>query len=194
MQYGKRGEAVLDRMIGAARLSVETFEEVEHDRGATIQALVVVIIVAAFSGIGSFLISDEVTLLDAVIFGAVRGVVAWAIWALVTWIVGATILKTPDTEADWGQLARVTGFAQTPGLLNILIFIPWVGWAIGLAAFLWQFAAMLVGIHQALDYKLTPVPLRAFFVILISFIVAMIIFVPVLIILFILGGGDTATS
>lgn len=182
---------MLDRMIGAARLSVETFEEVEHDRSATIQALVVVIVVAAISGIGSFLISDEVTLLDSVIFGAVRGVVAWAIWALVTWIVGATILKTTDTEADWGQLARVTGFAQTPGLLNILIFIPWVGWAIGLAAFLWQFAAMLVGIRQALDYTSTW---RAFFVILISFIVVLIVVMPVVVLLFILGGGDTTAS
>ena len=181
---------MLDRMIGAARLSVETFEEVEHDRGATIQALVVVIIVAAFSGIGTFL-SGDASILDAVILGAVRGVVGWAVWALVTWIIGATILKGPDTEADWGQLARVTGFAQTPGLLNILIFIPWVGWVIGLAAFLWQFVAMMVGVRQALDYTSTW---RAFFVILISFIVVLIVVMPVVILLFILGGGDTATS
>ena len=181
---------MLDRMIGAARLSVETFEEVEHDRSATIQALVVVIIVAAFSGIGTFL-SGDASILDAVILGAVRGVVGWAVWALVTWIIGATILKGPDTEADWGQLARVTGFAQTPGLLNILIFIPWVGWMIGLAAFLWQFVAMMVGVRQALDYTSTW---RAFFVILISFIVVLIVVMPVVILLFILGGGDTAAS
>ena len=120
----KGADGMLNRMIGAARLSVETYEEVEHDRSATIQALLVVIIVAAFSGIGTFL-SGDASILDAVILGAVRGVAGWAVWALVTWIVGVTILKAPDTEADWGQLARVTGFAQTPGLLNILIFIPW---------------------------------------------------------------------
>lgn len=181
---------MLDRMIGAARLSVETFEEVEHDRGATIQALVVVIIVAAFSGIGTFL-SGDASILDAVILGAVRGVAGWAVWALVTWIIGATILKGPDTEADWGQLARVTGFAQTPGLLNILIFIPWVGWVIGLAAFVWQFVAMMVGVRQALDYTSTW---RAFFVILISFIVVLMVVMPVVILLLILGGGDTAAS
>ena len=181
---------MLSRMIGAARLSVETFEEVEHDRSATIQALIVVVVVAAFSGIGSFL-SSNVTLLDAVVLGAVRGVAGWAVWALVTWIVGATILKAPDTEADWGQLARVTGFAQTPGLLNILIFIPVVGWFIGLAAFLWQFVAMMVGVRQALDYKSTW---RAFFVILISFIVVLMVVMPVVVLLFILGGGDTAAS
>ena len=181
---------MLDRMIGAARLSVETFEEVEHDRGATIQALVVVIVVAAFSGIGTYL-SGDASLLDAVILGAVRGVAGWAVWALVTWIVGATILKGPETEADWGQLARVTGFAQTPGLLNILIFIPVAGLFIGLAAFLWQFVAMMVGVRQALDYTSTW---RAFFVILISFIVVLIVVMPVVILLFILGGGDTAAS
>ena len=175
---------MLNRMIGAARLSVETFEEVEHDRSATLQALIVVIIVAAFSGVGS-LLSRDVSLLDAVILGAVRGVVGWAVWALVTWIIGATILKTPDTEANWGQLARVTGFAQTPGLLNILIFIPWVGWFIGLAAFLWQFVAMMVGVRQALDYTSTW---RAFFVILISFIVVLIVVMPVVILLFLLSG------
>ncbi len=182
---------MLDRMIAAARLSVETFEEVEHDRGATIQALVVVIVVAAFTGIGSFLSSSDVTLLDAVILGAVRGVAGWAVWALVTWIVGATILKGPDTEADWGQLARVTGFAQTPGLLNILIFIPWVGWVIGLAALVWQFVAMMVGVRQALDYMSTW---RAFFVILVSFIVVLMVVMPLVILLFILEGGDTAAS
>ena len=179
---------MLDRMIGAARLRAETYEEVEHDRGATVQALVVVIIVAAFSGIGTYL-SGDASLLDAVILGAARGVVVWAVWALVTWMIGATLLKTPETEADWGQLARCTGFAQTPGLLNILIFIPFVGWVIGLVSLVWQFVAMLVAVRQSLDYKSTW---RAFFVILISFIVAMIIFLPLAIVLFIATEGTAS--
>ena len=36
-------------------------------------------------------------------------------------------MKTEHTEADWGQLARCTGFAQTPRILNVLAFIPVVG-------------------------------------------------------------------
>ena len=181
---------MLNRMIGAARLSVETFEAVEHDRSATIQALVIVIVVAAFSGIGSML-SGDVNLVNGLILGAVRGVIGWAVWALVTWIIGTTILKTPETEADWGQLARVTGFAQTPGLLNILVFIPVLGWIIGIAVFVWQFVAMMVGVRQALDYKSTW---RAFFVILISFIVVMIVFIPIFILLWVAGGGEVASS
>ena len=37
---------MLSRMLGAARLSVDTFEDVERDSSATIQALIVVIIVS----------------------------------------------------------------------------------------------------------------------------------------------------
>ena len=46
---------MLGRMLGAARLKVDTFEDVEHDRGATLQALAVVIIVAIATGIGGLL-------------------------------------------------------------------------------------------------------------------------------------------
>ena len=165
---------MLGRMIGAARLSAETFEDVEDDSGATIQAVVVVIIVAVCSGIGNYL-SGHASLSDAAIFGVFRGVVGWAIWALVTLIVGTTFLKGPDTDADWGELARVTGFAQTPGLINILNFIPVAGLYIWMAAFLWQFLAMVVGVRQALDYSSIW---RAFFVVLISFTFVVVVVTP----------------
>ena len=95
---------MLGRMLGAARLSVATFEDVEHDSSATLQAMLVVIIVSLASGIGSVLDGDT-NLLKGVAFGVIRGVVAWAVWALVAWFVGTKILKTQNTEADWGQLA-----------------------------------------------------------------------------------------
>ena len=66
-------------------------------------------------------------MVDALLFGILGGVLSWAVWALVTWVIGTTILKTPETQADWGQMARGTGFAQTPGILNILVAIP-VAW------------------------------------------------------------------
>ena len=49
---------MLSRMLGAARLSVDTFEDVERDGSATIQALIVVIIVSLASGIGQLLSGD----------------------------------------------------------------------------------------------------------------------------------------
>ena len=159
---------MLGRMLGAARLDVATYEEVESDGKATIQALAVVIVVTVFSVVGAMMGGgDDFNVVNALVIGVIRGVVSWAIWALITWIVGTTILNTEATEADWGQLARCTGFAQTPGLLNVFSFVPAVGGLISLAAFVWTFVAMLVAVRQSLDYTSTW---RAFAVIVIAFI------------------------
>ena len=164
---------MIDRMLGAARLSVDTYEDVEKDSGATKQALFVVIIVTIASIVGQLLGGGEdVGVVEALAVGIIRGVASWAIWALVIWVVGTTILRTAETEADWGQLARGTGFAQTPGILNVLFFIPVVGGPISLVTFVWTFVAMVIAVRQSLDYTST---LRAFFVILIAFIPVVII-------------------
>ena len=162
---------MLNRMLGAARLSVDTFEDVERDGSATIQAIIVVIIVAIATGVGQ-LLSGEANIFEALVFGVIRGVLSWVVWALVALLVGTTILKSEHTEADWGQVARGTGFAQTPGILNILSFIPFVGWAILAIALVWQWAGMVIALRQSLDYTSTW---RAFFVILISVIPVIII-------------------
>ena len=177
---------MIDRMLGAARLRVDTYEEVERDRGATGQALIVVILVTIASVVGGVLGGEEVDVvrgLASLVVGIIRGVASWALWALFTWLIGATILKTEDTEADWGQLARGTGFAQTPGLLNVISFIPVVGGLISLATFVWTFAAMVVAVRQSLDYTST---MRALVVILLAFIPVLIMNV----IVFMLTGGS----
>ena len=107
------------------------------------------------------------------VFGVVRGIVGWALWALVTWLVGSTVLKTPETVADWGQLARGTGFAQTPGVFSLFVFIPFVGGLIALLAFIWQIVCMIIAVRQCLDYTSTW---RAFFVVLISLVPWFVIF------------------
>lgn len=162
---------MLERMLGVVRLSVDTFEDVEKDGSATVQALIVVIIVSIASGVGQML-SGDADIVEALVLGVIRSIVSWVIWALMALLVGTTILKTAQTEADWGQIARGTGFAQTPGVLNILRFIPVVGWVIFIVASIWQFAAMVIAVRQSLDYTST---LRAFFVILIAFIPVVII-------------------
>ena len=162
---------MLARMLGAASLDVDTYEDVEKDKGATLQALLVVVIVAISAGVGGVL-SGEADVGRGLAFGAIRGVVTWAIWALVAWLVGTTLLKTQETEADWGQLARGTGFAQTPGLLNVFVFVTAVGTAIVVVAFLWQLVCMVVAVRQSLDYTST---IRAIFVIVIALIPVVII-------------------
>jgi hypothetical protein len=74
-------------------------------------------------------------------------------WAWITHYIGTTILKTDATDADWGQLARTLGFAQSPGVLKVVGFIPVIGPLIFFLASIWQLVAMIVAIKQALDYE-----------------------------------------
>ena len=155
---------MLMRMLGAARLNAATYEDVEKDTSATTQALIVVVLVSIAAGVGGLLAGDDVDVIRGLGFGAIRGVVSWAVWALVAMFIGTKLLKTEATEANWGQLARTTGFAQTPGLLNVLVFLSGF---ITILVFLWQVVAMVIAVRQSLDYTSS---LRALFVILISLI------------------------
>ncbi len=170
---------MLERMLGAAMLNPDTFEDVEHDRGATIQAALVVILVSLSGAVGGAL-SGDASLVTGIILGIISGVVWWALWAAGCWIVGTTILNTPETSADWGELARGIGFAQTPGLLSVLTFIPYAGWIIGVVIFVWRFIAMLMAVRASLDYTSMW---RAFFVVLIAFIPVLIVTAIILVIL-----------
>ena len=142
---------MIKRMMGAARLDAAIYEEVESDPSATKQALTAVILVALATGIGTFGTGGPAGL----VVGIVAGIGLWALWAWITYFVGTTILKTGETEANWGQLARTLGFAQSPGLLKVAGFIPVLGpWVFTIAS-IWQLVAMVIAIRQALDFTST---------------------------------------
>ena len=150
-------------MLGAATLDIHVYEEVEADRSATLQAFGVVVLVALASGIG-FLRTEGI---NGLVWGTVIAVIGWGLWALITYAIGTTLFRGPETEANWGQLLRTLGFAQSPGILRILGFIPVVGPLIFFATVLWQIVTMVVAVRQALDYRST---LRAVGVVVVGFI------------------------
>lgn len=153
----------VQRMIGAAKLDAATYEEVETDRSATMQAMGVVVLSALAAAIGG--LGHEG--MRGPLLGLVGALIGWYAWAFVTWLVGTKILPEPQTEADLGQLLRTTGFSSAPGLLRIFGFIPILGGIIGFAAALWMLASMVVAVRQALDYHGTG---RAVAVVVIGFL------------------------
>jgi len=60
-----------------------------------------------------------------------------------------------ETEANWGQLARTLGFAQSPGVLKVFGFIPGIGLLFFSIASIWQLVAMVIAIRQALEFTST---------------------------------------
>ncbi|MDP6101758.1 MAG: hypothetical protein QF579_00390 [Dehalococcoidia bacterium] len=155
--------SMVDRMIGASRLDIHIFEEVEADTSATRQALLVVLLVALATGIASM---GTFGLLGLII-GAVVAVAGWAIWAWIVYFIGTKILPEQETHADWGQLARSLGFAQSPGVLRVFGVVPGVVDILFLIVSIWMLVSMVIAVRQALDYTST---LRAIGVVLLGFI------------------------
>lgn len=132
-----------ERMIGAARLDVDTYEEVEHDETATGQAAGVVAMVAvaqALAGVGG---GGRM-----IVGGVIAAFVGWAVWAGITYVVGDKLL---GGTATWGEVLRALGFAQTPGLLLVLAVLPLVGGMVRFVVSIWVLVAGFVGLRQALD-------------------------------------------
>ena len=135
--------SLVDRAIGAARLDIPTYEEVESDRNATGQAAVVVAVAAVCSAIGS--IGEGTT---GVIGALIGGILGWLVWSGVTYLIGTMLF---GGTADWGELLRTLGFAQAPGVFYLLGIIPFLGVLVKLAVAIWVLVAGIIAIRQALD-------------------------------------------
>lgn len=173
----------LDRIVRAAKLDVNLYEEVEADKGAMSQAMGVVVLSSVAAGIGS--IGSIGT--KGVIIGTITALIAWYVWAYITYFIGTKILPEPQTKADHGELLRTIGFSSSPGLLRILAIIPGIGGIIFMITSVWMLVAMVIAVRQALDYQST---LRAVGVCVIGWVIQAII----LMILFtVLGVGQKGT-
>ena len=135
---------LVDRMVGAAFLNIDTYEEVEHDQEATLQAAAVVAMVAVASAVGGLGMGAP-----GALRGAAASIVGWLVWAAITWLVGTKLF---GGTATWGELLRTLGFASTPGLLKVFGIIPNLGWPIVALAALWGLATGFVAVRQALDF------------------------------------------
>ena len=160
----------IQRIIGASKLDISTYEEIEADRGATGQALAVVVLAAVAGGIGG---SGEAAGARAFVQLSVTALVAWLVWAILVWFVGTKLVPEPTTEADLGQLLRTIGFSASPGLLRIFGLVPGIGVLVGVITALWMLASMIVAVRQALDYRSTG---RAIAVCALGFIVYVLLF------------------
>ena len=133
-------------MIGAAKLNVEIYEEVEADNNATRQAMGVVLLSSLAAGVGSPALGT------GVIASVVVALLSWVIWAFLTYLVGTRLLPEPQTHADMGQMMRTLGFAQSPGVLRVLGGVPGIGPLLLAIVSVWMLVAMVIAVRQALDY------------------------------------------
>lgn len=142
MEMGRKS-SLIERMVGAATLNIDTYEEVEHDESATSQAAIVVAIVAVAAAIGGVGVGN-----GGWIPGLISAFAGWLIWSGVTYLIGTALF---EGKATWGELLRTLGFAQSPGVLYVLGIVPLLGGLVRLAVWIWLLVAGIIAIRQALD-------------------------------------------
>ena len=168
-----------DRMILAAKLDVDLYEEVEADKDALGQAMGVVVLSSLAAGIGSI---GNVGI-GGILLGTIAALVGWYVWAYITYFIGTKFLPEPQTRADHGELLRTIGFSSSPGLIRVLGIIPGLTGIVFSVASIWMLVAMVIAVRQALDYQST---LRAIGVCVIGWFVQTLLLALVI---FIFGGS-----
>jgi hypothetical protein len=151
------------RALGAATLDAGMYEGIEADRTVTAQAALTVLLSSLATGIGAsawFGIGPMQLLTVSAV-----ALVTWVAWAVLIYQIGSRLLPEPGTHTDLGELMRTTGFAASPGVLQVLATIPSGAGLVFAITTAWMLAAMVVGVKHALDYRSTA---RAILVCLIA--------------------------
>src|SRR5262249_7144360 len=106
----------------------------------------------------------------------------WVVWAYVTYFVGTQFFGGTATP---GEMLRTIGFAQSPGVLRILSFIPVLGGLISFIVAIWSIVAGVIAVRQALDFDTG----KAILTVIIGFVVVVIVTIVLGLILAAIGLG-----
>jgi len=162
-----------ERMAGAMKADVKTFQEIEADPTAIGQAVTVIVIAGVASIIGNVWrlgISVGVMTLIANLIG-------YALWTLLVVLIGTKVMPEPTTKADFNEAFRVIGFTAAPGVFNVLAIIPFLGPLISFVVWIWMVVIGVVAVREVLDYSNTG---RAIIVCLLAAVICWIVVTIVL--------------
>ena len=150
------------RVLRAALLRPDIYEEVEADRSSMGQALAVVLVASTAAAAGALLRhgvgqplppqAPPVHWLALVLF--IEPLVTWLLGSAFAYMVGATFFRGAETETDYREVLRTTGFAFGPGVLALTAFMtPHIlALAVLALARIWVWVACVVAVRQALDF------------------------------------------
>jgi hypothetical protein len=143
----------LHRFFGALVLDSGAFEDIERDRHAAMQSVLVVVAACLAAGVGT--IGLGIVSLPGFITAALVALGAWLVWAAAVAALGTYALAEPDTHSDVRELLRVLGFATAPAVFIAFAAIRAVAPLVAVIVTVWMIAAAVVAIRQALDYHHT---------------------------------------
>ncbi len=150
------------RVARASMLHADTYEEVEADPSSIGQATFIVLAscLATVAGawirvkLGNPLPPGALPLSWHLVIVGLEPLIAWLAGSACAFMVGASFFRGPETETDYPEVLRTTGFAFGPGILAFFVWVP--PSAVGLLTVgfvrLWVVVASVVALRQALDF------------------------------------------
>jgi len=159
---------LLRRMLGAARLNADMYEQVEADRTSLTGAIFTAVIASIAAAVGTGA-RDVLSVASA---SSVL-LMTWIVWVALTYVIGTRLLPEPSTHADIGEVLRTTGFSAAPGILRAFAVIPSIALSLSIGITVWMLLAFVVAIRQALDFKSLP---RAFAVCFLGWLIYAVLF------------------
>jgi hypothetical protein len=176
--YSGPPRSFTERMIAAALLKSDVYEELEADADATRSAAMVVVLVSLASALGGARAG-----MTAALAGLIAALLGWLVWSGVTYLIGDKLL---GGTATWGELLRTIGFAQAPGMLAVFGLIPGAGGVLRTVIGIWTLVAVIIAIRQALDFGTGRAILTA--------VLGFLAYVALGVLVAMLGGGAALTA
>jgi hypothetical protein len=144
-------EVLSARLLRLVRLDTSVFDEVRMDPTATTSSFIVVIAASFTAGFGGFLwwLVQDIpnsgrVFFQSFILGSLLASGLWIAWLLVTYVLLTQVFRE---RADLQQLIRTMGLAAVPLALSILMFVPGIGFGIGLVSVALLFGLTTVAIQ-----------------------------------------------
>jgi hypothetical protein len=143
----------LRRFIGALALDASIYEDIEADRGAALQSLLVVVMAAVGGGVG--VVGLGLTGVAGFMAGMVVVLGGWLLWITFTSALGTITMAEPQTRSSTSEVMRTVSFAMAPGVLLAFAALKPAAPAVIAIVLAWIIAGSVVAMRQALDYRST---------------------------------------
>jgi len=167
---------MIDRIMRVFRLDAKVFREIAEDKGAMMEAAIIVVVVHFFAAVGAGIgaaISDVGSPISAFLVTWIAGVLlSWLLWAVLTYFVGTFVFQG---KTDIPEMMRVLGYANAPALLGIFAIIPCLGWIAALVGGILALIAGFIAVREAMEFDTTKAILTVVIAWLLSFGVRMLL-------------------
>ncbi len=146
-------QQVIDRIRRALSLEQAAFEEIRDDAAFTPVAGGVAAAAIVVAGLGSYLwavfndVGDKGEFfVDALILGSIFAALLWLAWVALSYVILSQVYR--ETVAP-DALFRITAVGAVPFALGLLVFIPGIGFGIGLLSIVLMFFLTVFGLRAA---------------------------------------------